>query len=269
MAGQLGGRGDAVVGEGGGDGVAVGVVDDLLEQRLGDALHDPALLLAGDDHRVDHRPAVVDGDEAHAAAPAPVSTSTSTTAAWQPEGNVGPGCSKSTSAPSGADRADLGPGEASGRACRRRRSGRRPSSTTSAGAASSRSAAASRACARMPVPGGGDGARRPASASGPSRCPPRAARARVAVVQAHRGDRQAQPLVQQQPPRGGVGLALVVGAVAHDEAHVVAVDLDLTDAHSPGRFIGVQSSHMAIADAPHDPLARRPAAAPARRAPSS
>ena len=40
----------------------LGVVDDLLEQRLGDALRDAAVQLAFDDHRVDDVAAVVDGD---------------------------------------------------------------------------------------------------------------------------------------------------------------------------------------------------------------
>ena len=42
--------------------VAVGVVDGLLEQRLGEALDDAAVHLAVDDQRVDLHAAVVDGD---------------------------------------------------------------------------------------------------------------------------------------------------------------------------------------------------------------
>ena len=62
-AGQLGGRDDRVVGEGGGQRVAVGVVEHLLQQRLRRALGDPAVPLALGEQRVEHRPGVVDGDQ--------------------------------------------------------------------------------------------------------------------------------------------------------------------------------------------------------------
>ena len=63
-AGQLGRRRDGVVGQVRRDRVAVLVVDDLLEQRLRRALGDAAVLLAGDEQRVEDAPAVVDGDVA-------------------------------------------------------------------------------------------------------------------------------------------------------------------------------------------------------------
>jgi hypothetical protein len=62
-AGQLGRRREAVVGEAGGQRVAVGVEHDLFEQRLGDALGDPAVPLPLGDQRVEHRPGVVHGDD--------------------------------------------------------------------------------------------------------------------------------------------------------------------------------------------------------------
>ena len=56
-------RGDQVVGERARHELArVGIVGHFFEQRLGDALGDPALQLAIDDHRVDDDAAVVDGD---------------------------------------------------------------------------------------------------------------------------------------------------------------------------------------------------------------
>src|SRR5205807_5373896 len=61
-AGQLRRRGHQVVGQRRGQQVAVLVVDRLLEQRLGQALHDPAVDLPLDDERVDLVAAVVDGD---------------------------------------------------------------------------------------------------------------------------------------------------------------------------------------------------------------
>ena len=70
--------------------VAVVVVADLLEQRLGHALGDAAVDLALGEQRVEDAAGVVDGDEAHAARPRPVSVSTSTTATWAPNGNVAP-----------------------------------------------------------------------------------------------------------------------------------------------------------------------------------
>ena len=45
-------------------GVPVVVVDHALEQRLRDALGDPAVLLAGDQQRIEDAPTVVDGDVA-------------------------------------------------------------------------------------------------------------------------------------------------------------------------------------------------------------
>src|SRR6185312_14630309 len=60
-AGDVGGPGDLVVDQRGGDRLPVGVVDDLLEQRLGDALGEAALHLPARGERVDHGAAVVDG----------------------------------------------------------------------------------------------------------------------------------------------------------------------------------------------------------------
>ena len=77
-----------VVGEVGGQRVAVVVEADLLEQRLADAGGHAAVLLALDEQRVEHGAAVVHGDVAAAAATRPVSRSTSTTAMWAPNGNV-------------------------------------------------------------------------------------------------------------------------------------------------------------------------------------
>jgi hypothetical protein len=55
-------RGDGgVVGQRGGQRVAVGVVEHLFEQRLGGALGDAAVPLALGEHRVEHRARVVDG----------------------------------------------------------------------------------------------------------------------------------------------------------------------------------------------------------------
>ena len=60
--GHVGRRRHEVLGERGRLQVAVGVVDRLLEQRLGEALDDAAVHLAVDDQRVDLVAAVVDGD---------------------------------------------------------------------------------------------------------------------------------------------------------------------------------------------------------------
>ncbi len=59
---SVGGQ-DGVVGEARGQRVAVGVVDDLLQQRLRDALGDAAVPLALGEQRVEHGARVVDGDE--------------------------------------------------------------------------------------------------------------------------------------------------------------------------------------------------------------
>ena len=59
---QLGRARHRVVHEVRGERVAVVVVDDLLVQRLRDALRDAAVLLAGDEQRVEDPPAVVDRD---------------------------------------------------------------------------------------------------------------------------------------------------------------------------------------------------------------
>ena len=72
--------GTQVVGERRVPEVAVVVVDRLLPQRLGDALHDAAVHLALDDQRVDLVAAVVDGDVVDERRSRPVSSSTSTTA---------------------------------------------------------------------------------------------------------------------------------------------------------------------------------------------
>ena len=63
------------------------VVDGLLEQRLGEALHDSAVDLAVDDQRVDLDAAVVDGDVLAARRRRPVSVSTSTTHMCVPNGH--------------------------------------------------------------------------------------------------------------------------------------------------------------------------------------
>ena len=52
------------VGERGGEDVAGGVVDDLLEEGVGDPLRDAAVHLAVGDHRIDEQAGVLDGDEA-------------------------------------------------------------------------------------------------------------------------------------------------------------------------------------------------------------
>ena len=54
-----------VVGEAAGDRLAVLVVDDVLEQRLADALHDAAMALALDQQRIDDRAEVVDHGVLH------------------------------------------------------------------------------------------------------------------------------------------------------------------------------------------------------------
>jgi hypothetical protein len=55
----------AIVHERAGDELSVLVIDHAFEQRLADALRDPAMDLALDDHRVDHGADVVDAPEAH------------------------------------------------------------------------------------------------------------------------------------------------------------------------------------------------------------
>ena len=86
---QLGGRRHRVVHEVRGDRVAVVVVLHLLAQRLRGALRDAAVLLAGDEQRVEDRAAVVDRDVAEHST-SPVSVSTSTTAMCEPNGNDEP-----------------------------------------------------------------------------------------------------------------------------------------------------------------------------------
>ena len=66
-AGQLGGRDHPVVGQVGRDRVAVLVVADLLQQRLGGALGHAAVDLALEEQRVDHPAGVVAGDVAEVA----------------------------------------------------------------------------------------------------------------------------------------------------------------------------------------------------------
>ena len=67
---ELGRAGHGVVGQRRRQRVAVGVVDELLPQRLGHPLGDPAVLLAGDDQRVEDAAAVVDRDVAQGPDPA-------------------------------------------------------------------------------------------------------------------------------------------------------------------------------------------------------
>ena len=64
---EVGRAGHPVVGERGRERLPVGVEEDLLVQRLRDALREAAVLLAGDEQRVEDAAAVVDGDVAHAA----------------------------------------------------------------------------------------------------------------------------------------------------------------------------------------------------------
>ena len=59
---QVGRRRHPVVGQRRGERLAVGVEEDLLVQRLRDALGQPAVLLAGDQQRVEDATAVVHGD---------------------------------------------------------------------------------------------------------------------------------------------------------------------------------------------------------------
>ena len=86
---QLGGGDHGVVGEVRGDRVAVVVVADLLEQRLGRALGDAAVDLALGEQRVDDPCRRRRRRRGGRARPRPVSVSTSTTATWAPNGNVG------------------------------------------------------------------------------------------------------------------------------------------------------------------------------------
>ena len=69
---RVGGGRQRVVDEGRGQRRALVVVDHLLPQRLGDALDRAAVLLAGDQQRVEDPSAVVDGDVAQRADPAGV-----------------------------------------------------------------------------------------------------------------------------------------------------------------------------------------------------
>jgi hypothetical protein len=56
---QFGDAGHQVIGEGDGQGLALRVVWDFLVQRGADALHDAAADLPFDDHRIDHRAAIL------------------------------------------------------------------------------------------------------------------------------------------------------------------------------------------------------------------
>ena len=136
---QLGGRHDRVVGERGGQRVAVVVVDDLLEQRLRGALGEAAVALPLGEQRVEDRAGVVDGDQPLQRRPCRYSVSTSTTATCAPNGNVAPGRGEHRRAP--AARSSPASSAKRDRRCRarpRRRS--RPgrvSTTRSSGSASS------------------------------------------------------------------------------------------------------------------------------------
>ena len=83
--GELRRRDERVVGEVAGDRVAVGVVRELLDQRLGDPLRDAAVHLPLEQQRVQHGAGVVARHVAHEPT-LPVSTSTSTTARCAPNG---------------------------------------------------------------------------------------------------------------------------------------------------------------------------------------
>ena len=54
-----------VIHERAGDRLAAGIVADLLHQCLADALRHAAMQLAGDDHRIDYRAEIIDGEIAH------------------------------------------------------------------------------------------------------------------------------------------------------------------------------------------------------------
>src|SRR5262249_54732152 len=90
-----------IVGERGGGDIAAVVVDDLFEQRVGDALGHAALDLAVDDHRIDQPPASSATTNRSMVTP-PVSTSTSTIATWQALENVPAGSYVALSAMPGA-----------------------------------------------------------------------------------------------------------------------------------------------------------------------
>ena len=149
---QLGGGGDPVVGEVAVTRVAVGVVADLLEQRLPDAGGDAAVLLALDEQRVDHRAAVVDGDvaqEAHGAR-VEVDLDDGDVGAERERGPVLVGTPSSAASVSGSGErrrpavGQLGPRQRRGRhagdadrpaaSCRRRRRPDRPRASTRPGA---------------------------------------------------------------------------------------------------------------------------------------
>ena len=70
-----------------GQDIAGVVVDDLLQQRIGDALRDAAVNLPVGDQRID-QPSGVFGDQELLDGDPPVSTSTSTIATWQALENV-------------------------------------------------------------------------------------------------------------------------------------------------------------------------------------
>jgi len=59
IAGSFGGAGQEVIGQGAGERLASFVVGDLFEEGGADALHDVAADLAFDEHRVDHRAAIL------------------------------------------------------------------------------------------------------------------------------------------------------------------------------------------------------------------
>ena len=170
--GKIRGRRHEVVDEGGGVRVAVLVVLDLLEQSLPGAGRDAAVLLAGDDERVEHEAAVVDGDVTQEPDPAGLGVHLDHrhVGAERKAGlglledhrgaeAVGLGLilapgwyhlrpSVGAALRIGGGLGELGPAERRGRA-RRRRRGRPPSSSTmSSGAASSRWAASLLALAR-------------------------------------------------------------------------------------------------------------------------
>src|SRR5205085_11234815 len=60
---RSGGARQQVIREGHGERLALRIVRNLLVQRGADALHDPAADLALDDHRVDHRAAILGDGE--------------------------------------------------------------------------------------------------------------------------------------------------------------------------------------------------------------
>ena len=84
---EIDGARDRVVVQRPGDQLAGVVVDDLLQQRLADALRHAAVDLPAHQRRADDHPTVVDGDELHQLHFARVGK-TSTTATWVPNGKV-------------------------------------------------------------------------------------------------------------------------------------------------------------------------------------